>query len=115
MRPLVVVPVDKCIEARLLLEHIRTGGFGGGFFEGEMHPLMPILLGMPGLDAFEANAESQPPHGEFAEPIERSRPGEGNAVVGADGERKSKFLEDAFEDGNAKVPCVFDNASHASR
>jgi len=41
MRPLVVVLVDKCIEARLLLEHIRTGGFGGGFFEGEMHPLMP--------------------------------------------------------------------------
>ena len=97
MRPLVVVPVDKCIEARLLLEHIRARGLGGGFFEGEML-MPPILLGVPGLDAFEANAESQPPHGEFAEAVERRRPGEGNAVVGANRERQPKFLEDAFED-----------------
>jgi hypothetical protein len=33
-----------------------------------MHALMAaILLGMPGLDAFDANAQAKPPDGEFAE------------------------------------------------
>jgi len=40
--------------------------------EREMHPLVPaILLGMAGLDAFEADAKPEPPDREFAESVER--------------------------------------------
>ena len=81
MRALVVVLVDKRIETGLLLEDVGAGGFRRGLLKGEMHSLMPsILLGMAGLDPLESDAESQPPHGEFTEAVERGRTGEGNAT-----------------------------------
>ena len=49
VRPLVVVLVDKGIEAGLLLEDIGGGGFGRFLFERQMHPLMSaVLLRLPG-------------------------------------------------------------------
>ncbi len=64
-----------------------------------MHPLVPaVLLGMARRDAFDANTKPQPPHGEFAQAVERVRRREGHAVVRADGLRQPEILEGAFED-----------------
>ena len=53
--------------------------------EREVHPLVPaILLGMARRNPLQANAEPQPPHGEFAQAVEGMRGREGHAVVGAD-------------------------------
>ncbi len=57
----------------------------------------PVLLGMPGRDALEADAQAQPPHGEFAQTIQRMRRGERHAVIGADRVGQSKVLERALE------------------
>ena len=47
MRAVLVVALDEGIEARLLLEHVRGGGFGRLLLQRQMHPLVPaVLLGM---------------------------------------------------------------------
>ena len=84
VRTLVVVPLDEGIEARLLLEQIGRRRLSGLLLEREMHALVPtVLLRVAGLDAFDADAEPEPPDREFAEAVERVRGGEGHAVVGA--------------------------------
>ena len=48
----------KAIEPRLLLEDIGRGRLGGFGLQREMHALVAaVLLGMPGLDALDLNAE----------------------------------------------------------
>ncbi len=85
MGPLPVELVDERIEARLLLQDVGRGGFGRFLLQRQMHPLVPaVLLGMAGLAPLDLNAEPQPPHGQFAQPVERVRGREGHAVVGAD-------------------------------
>ena len=97
MRPIPVVLLDEGVEARLLLEHIRRGGFGGFLLQGQVHPLVPavllgmarlgrfalqgqvhplvpaILLRMAWLDPFDLNAQAEPPDGEFAQAVEGRR------------------------------------------
>jgi hypothetical protein len=54
-----VVAIDERIKARLLLQHIRGGGFRGLGLQREMHAFMAaILLGMAGADPFDPDAQS---------------------------------------------------------
>jgi hypothetical protein len=59
VRAFVVEDVDKCVKPDLLLQEVGRGGLGGFFLQGEVHAFMTaVLLGMAGLDAFDANAEA---------------------------------------------------------
>jgi len=56
---LVIEDVEKCVKARLLLKEVGGGGLGGFFFQREVQAFMTaVLVGMPWLDAFDANAEA---------------------------------------------------------
>src|SRR6266853_4972057 len=60
-------------------------GARGLRFECEVHAFMPaILLRMTGLDAFDGDAQAQPPDRERGEVEQRGGRGEGHAVVRAD-------------------------------
>jgi hypothetical protein len=68
VRAFVVEDFDKLVEARLLLEKIAGGRFGGFFLQRQMHAFVtPVLLWMGGLDPFDADSQAQPPASEFAE------------------------------------------------
>ena len=85
MRPFVVELLHEGIELGLLLQQIGAGGARGFFLQGQMHALMPaVLLRMTGPDAFDADAQAQPPDrepGEIEQAVGRS---EGNTIIGAD-------------------------------
>jgi hypothetical protein len=67
-RPLGIEDVDKPVEAGLLLQEVGSGGLSGFFLQGEMHAfLAAVLLGMAWLNAFDADAQAQPPHCQLAE------------------------------------------------
>ena len=54
MGPLAVELVDERIEARLLLEHVRRGGFRRLPLQRQVHPLVPaVLLRMARLDPLD--------------------------------------------------------------
>ena len=57
-----------------------------------------VVLGMPRLAALDLNPETEPPHRELAEPVQRVGGRERDAVVGPNHVRESKFLEGALED-----------------
>ena len=65
--------------------------------------MAPVLLGVAGLDAFEVDAEAQPPDRQAAQAEEGVRAGEGDAVVGADGAGQAELLESVLEDGERRV------------
>jgi len=72
VRPLVVELIAKIIELGLLLQAVQAGGMSGFRFEGQVHAFMPtILLRMTGLDAFDGDAQTQPPDGELGEVEQR--------------------------------------------
>jgi hypothetical protein len=82
MRALSVVLADEVIEADLLLEGIGGSRPGGFLLEGQVHALMPaILLWMSGLDAFDGDAEPQPPDREFREIVKTIGTGKRDAIV----------------------------------
>jgi hypothetical protein len=55
----VVEDLGKFVKARLLLKKIGSGGFSRFFFQGEMHAFVTtVLLGMAGLDPFDADAQT---------------------------------------------------------
>ena len=86
MRPLVIELVHEGIEAGLLLEHVRRRRACRVRLQREVQTLVPaILLGMARRNPFEADTEPEPPHGQFAQPVQRVRRGEGHAVIRADG------------------------------
>jgi len=59
MRALVVEALDEGLEAGLLLQEVRGGGFRGLGLEREVHALVtPILLGMARFDPFEPDAQA---------------------------------------------------------
>jgi len=94
MGALLVVALDEGIEARLLLEHVRLGRPRRLPFQREMHPLVAaVLLGLARLDALNPNAEPQPPHRQFAQPVEGMPRRKGHPVVGANRVREPEFLE----------------------
>src|SRR5437868_11524447 len=67
-----------------------------------MHSLVPaVLLGTARLDAFDGDTEPHPPHGQSGQLKERIGAGEWYAVVGADGRRHAKLLENPFKYGES--------------
>src|ERR1700682_5577598 len=62
-----------------------------------MRYMAAILLRVAGLDAFDLDAEPEPPHRHLAQPEERIGACEGNAVVRADGLGETELLEDGLE------------------
>ena len=59
MGTFVVEDFDKLLKAGLLLKKICGGGFGSFFFQSKVHAFMTaILLGMAGLNAFNADAQT---------------------------------------------------------
>ncbi len=96
--------MGNTIETALLLQGVGRGGLGGLALEGEMPPLVPtVLLGIPGLNAIDLDAEPEPPDGKRAQAIEGVGRGEGHPVVGADRLGQAEFLEGAFEDGEGEL------------
>lgn len=86
MRPFGIELVDEGIEAGLLLQAIEACRASGFLFQGEMHALIAaVLLRLTGLDAFDSDAQSQPPDRELRQIEETIGAGEGDAIVGADG------------------------------
>ena len=65
MRALVIKLFQEGIKLGLLLEQIRAGWACGFLFQGQVHALMPtVLLRMTRPDAFDTDAQAQPPHRE---------------------------------------------------
>jgi hypothetical protein len=65
-----------------------------------MHAFMAtVLLRMAGLDTFDGDAESKPPHGQATQVEQTIGGGEGNAVVGTNGLGQATFLEKALKGG----------------
>nr|WP_299950708.1 hypothetical protein [Hyphomonas sp. BRH_c22] len=78
---LCVVFPDEVIEPHLLLQVIFAGRSGGFLLQGKVHALMPaILLRMAWLDAFDGDAESEPPDREFREIVEPVGTGKRDAI-----------------------------------
>jgi hypothetical protein len=104
VRALLVEDLDEVVEAGLLLQEVAGRRLGGFFLQGEMHAFMTaILLGMAGLNAFDANAQAQPPDGEFAQ-VEQSVGGcEGHAIIAADVSGQAAFLEKPLKCGEGEV------------
>jgi hypothetical protein len=68
-----------------------------------MHPLVPaVLLGLARLDALDPNAEPQPPHRQFAQPVERMPRRKGHPVVGANRPGEPEVLERPLERGKGE-------------
>jgi hypothetical protein len=85
VRTFVVEDFDEIIEAGLLLKKVGNGGFGRFFFQGEMHAFMAaVLMRMTGLDAFNADAQAEPPHRELAQMEQGVSGSEGYAFITAD-------------------------------
>jgi hypothetical protein len=59
-----------------------------------MRSWRPFLLGIAGLDAFDSEAESEPPDRKLGEIEKAVGAGERDAVVGADGQGKPAFAEE---------------------
>ena len=98
MRSLVVEFLEKIVELGLLLQTVHACGASGFVFEREMHALMPpVLLRMTRLDAFDGDAQTQPPDGEFGEVEQRVGGGEGNSIVRTDAMRQAALLEQTFK------------------
>lgn len=98
MGPLLIELAQEVVEAGLLLKGIHPRRPGCVLLQGPMHTLMPaILLRVTRLDAFDSDAEPEPPHRELGEIEQGIRRGEGQAVVGADGERQASLPEEMLE------------------
>ena len=106
MRALLVASLQKRIEARLLLQHVRRCGMCRFGLQGEVQALVPaILFGMARRDALERDPQPQPPHGELAQAVQSMRGGERHAVVDPDRVRQPVVLKPAFEDAEG-VPLL---------
>ena len=72
MGPVMVELLHEGIEPGLLLQHVGGGRFGRLALQRQMHAFVPtVLLRVAGPNAFDLDAEPQPPHGEPAEAVQR--------------------------------------------
>jgi len=79
-----------------------------------MHTLMAsVLLRVAGPDAFDADAEPEPPDRELREVVEPVGAGEGQAVVGADRVRQTPLPEEMLKGLEAPSSRVDGRASQA--
>src|SRR5689334_25391875 len=78
---LLVELLDKIIEAGLLLQEVEASGARGFLLEREVHAFVPaVLLGMTGANAFDADAQAQPPHRQLGEVEQSVGRGERNSI-----------------------------------
>src|SRR5262249_36867154 len=104
MRALGIELAKESIEALLLLQAVKAWRPGGLVLEGEMHTLVPaVLLRMARLDAFDRDAEPEPPHRQLGEIEQGVGTGKGHAIVGADGQRQAALAEQPLKGGNGRV------------
>jgi hypothetical protein len=83
VRPLGVELFPEGVEAVLLLQAVHARRTDGFLLERAMHALVAaVLLRRARLDAFDLDAEPQPPDGKLGEGEERVGAAEGDAVVG---------------------------------
>src|SRR5919106_1601206 len=68
-----------------------------------MRSWRPFCWGLAGLDAFDGDAQSQPPDGKLRQIEERVWAGEGHAVVGADGQRQAALCKEPLKGGDGEV------------
>ena len=65
-----------------------------------MHAFMAaVLLRLARLDAFDGDAEAQPPYGKLAQTEKGMGTGKRDAVIGTDGGREPKLLKYALKNG----------------
>ena len=94
MRPFVVEFLNEVVELGLLLQDVGASWPGGFFLQRQVHAFMSaVLLRMAGLDAFDADAESQPPHRKLREIEQAVGRSERNTVVRADRTRQTALFE----------------------
>jgi hypothetical protein len=94
VRAFLVEDLDEVVEASLLLQEVASRRFSGFFLQGEMHAFVTaILLGMAGLNAFDANAQAEPPDGELAQVKQGVGRGEGHTIIAADVGGQAALLE----------------------
>jgi hypothetical protein len=95
MWPFVIVFAHERIEASLLLQAVHPRRSRRLFFQGQKHALVAtVLLRASWFDAFDGNAEPEPPDGELGEIEQAIWTGERNAVVGSDGLRLPRDNQD---------------------
>ncbi len=98
MRPFDIEFAHEVVETGLLLKAVEAWRACGFLLQGEVHALMAaVLLRLAGLDAFDGDAEAQPPDRELGEIEQGVWTGEGNAVVGADRLRQAALAKQSFE------------------
>jgi hypothetical protein len=98
-----VVTREELVEPGLLLEHVGGRRFGRFALQREVHALMAaVLLRVARFDPLDLDPESQPPHGQLAQPVNGMGGRKRDAVVGANHLREAKLLERAFEDREGK-------------
>ena len=117
MRPLLVVAVEERIEARLLLQEVRRrAGLVASCLEREVHALVPpVLLGMPGANPFDRDAQPQPPDGELAQAVERMGEAKGTPLSVRMARGRPKSWKVRSKTAKAYGSRVVDSASHGSR
>jgi hypothetical protein len=94
MWTLAIENLHEVVKLSLLLKEVSPRGLGGFFLQGEMHALVPsILLRVAGLDAFNADAQAEPPDGEFAEMKQSVRGSERHSIIAADVGRQAALLK----------------------
>ena len=104
MRPFGIELADEDIEAFPLLQAVGARRTGCFLLEGEVHALVTaVLLRMTGLDAFDPDTQSEPPHRELGEVEQGIGTGEGNAIVGADGARQATLGKQPLEGCDGRV------------
>ena len=85
MRTLAIKNFHEIVEASLLLQEVGSRWFSSFFLQGEMHAFVTaILLRVARPDAFNTDAQAQPPNRELAEMKQSVSGSEGHAVVAAD-------------------------------
>jgi hypothetical protein len=93
---------NEVVELGLLLKKVAAGRLGSLELQGQMHAFVAsVLLRVTGLDAFDLDAEPEPPDRQLAEAEERIGACEGNAVVGANGLGQTESLKTASNTGKA--------------
>src|SRR3546814_6550706 len=96
---------DKIIETGLLLQDVGAARAGRLLLQRQVHALVAaVLLRLAWFDAFDLNAEPEPPDRELRQVVEPVGAGEGNAVVRADGVGQAALLEQALKDRNDASP-----------
>src|SRR5688572_21590694 len=93
VRPLVVVLLAKPVESSLLGQEVGARRTNGTLLQRLVHALVrAVLLRVRRQDALVLNAQTEPPHVERREAVQRRRR-EGDAVVGPHRPRQAELTE----------------------